>query len=53
MIYDYCETNREGDHICYISDLAKIKAHYPTWDISRDLDAIFAEISNRWLAAIA
>ena len=25
--------NREGDHICYISDLGKMRAHYPGWDI--------------------
>ena len=27
MKYKYSEENREGDHICYISDLSKIKMH--------------------------
>jgi CDP-paratose 2-epimerase len=49
MRYDYSETNREGDHICYISDLTKIKAHYPMWDITIDLERIFREIHERWL----
>ncbi|MBF0476837.1 MAG: NAD-dependent epimerase/dehydratase family protein, partial [Deltaproteobacteria bacterium] len=28
----YTETNRIGDHIWYISDVRKFKAHYPGWD---------------------
>ena len=26
-------TARSGDHICYISDLSKLKAHFPGWKI--------------------
>ena len=48
MLYEYVDKNREGDHICYISDLRKIKAHYPTWNISKDLGAIFQEIYLAW-----
>lgn len=44
MRFEYVDQNRAGDHICYISDLAKIKAHYPAWDISKSLDTIFTEI---------
>ncbi len=44
MQFEYVDRNREGDHICYVSDLRKMKAHYPGWGISRNLDAIFAEI---------
>lgn len=33
----YCAQNRQGDHIWYISDLSKFKAHYPNWRISRSL----------------
>ncbi len=36
--------NREGDHLCYISDLSKMKEHYPGWDITQNLDDIFGEI---------
>lgn len=48
MIYDYSTTNRQGDHICYISDLSKMKEHYPNWDISKSLDDIFGEIFSSW-----
>ena len=40
----YSETNRMGDHICYISDLSKLKAHYPKWDITKSLPQICEEI---------
>lgn len=48
MIYDYTDENRIGDHICYYSDLRKMKAHYPFWDITRSLDQIFSEIYEGW-----
>ena len=48
MIYEYIDKHREGDHICYISDLRKIQAHYSGWDITMTLDAIFAEICQSW-----
>lgn len=44
MNYDYSEKNREGDHICYISDLRKIKSHYPAWGITKNLEQTFEEI---------
>ena len=48
MQWTYAEKNREGDHICYISDLSKTRSHYPGWDISKSLDDIFAEIVEGW-----
>jgi len=48
MVHEYREQNRSGDHICYISDLRKMKAHYPGWDISKSLDDIFQEIYASW-----
>jgi CDP-paratose 2-epimerase len=48
MNYEYVEKNREGDHICYISDLRKLKSHYPNWDISVPLPKIFEEIASAW-----
>ena len=42
--WKYVDQNRVGDHICYISDLAKFKSHYPNWKISIGLDEIFREI---------
>ena len=44
MNYEYVEQNRAGDHICYISDLAKMKADYPGWNITKTLDQVFKEI---------
>jgi CDP-paratose 2-epimerase len=45
--YDYVDSNRKGDHICYISDLSKLRAHYPGWRIEYDLPRIVAEIVER------
>ncbi len=44
MEYEYSNINREGDHICYISDLSKMKDHYPNWGITKDLNQTFQEI---------
>ena len=40
---------REGDHIWWISNLKKVKSHFPDWRIQRDLRAIFQEIYERQL----
>jgi CDP-paratose 2-epimerase len=42
--WKYVDQNRIGDHICYISNLAKFKSHYPKWNISIGLDEIFCQI---------
>ena len=49
MLYEYVDKNREGDHICYISNLQKMKSHFPTWDITKSLKDIFEEIHKSWL----
>jgi CDP-paratose 2-epimerase len=49
MKYDYVDQNRAGDHICYISDLQKMKDHYPKWDITKNLRTTFEEIHESWL----
>jgi CDP-paratose 2-epimerase len=48
MHHEYVEQNREGDHICYISDLRKMTSHYPNWRITKGLDDIFEEIVRAW-----
>lgn len=45
--YSYKDTNRTGDHICYISDLRKLRAHYPNWKMKYDLPRILDEIASR------
>jgi CDP-paratose 2-epimerase len=52
MKYEYVEQNREGDHICYISDLTRFREHYPTWELSKSLDMIFEEIVAAWDARL-
>jgi CDP-paratose 2-epimerase len=42
--WQYAEQNRIGDHICYISDLRKLKTHFPDWRITRSLKDICQEI---------
>lgn len=48
MNYTYSDKNRAGDHICYYSDLRKMKAHYPAWALTKSLDDIFTEIVASW-----
>ena len=45
MRSEYVEENREGDHICYISNISKLKSHYPNWEITRNLHSIFEEMA--------
>ncbi|HTR39725.1 MAG TPA: NAD-dependent epimerase/dehydratase family protein [Bryobacteraceae bacterium] len=53
MKYRYVDENRIGDHICYYSDLRKMKAHYPAWDIRKTLPNIFEEIAASWMSRLA
>jgi CDP-paratose 2-epimerase len=46
--YIYVDQNRSGDHICYYSDLRKMKAHYPSWTITIPLADIFRDIADSW-----
>ncbi|MCG8651014.1 MAG: NAD-dependent epimerase/dehydratase family protein [Pirellulales bacterium] len=36
--------NRKGDHICYISDLAKLRRDYPQWNVQVSLSEIIAQM---------
>ena len=46
--YIYIDQNRIGDHICYYSDLRKLKSHYPAWDITISLERIISQIVEHW-----
>jgi CDP-paratose 2-epimerase len=48
MNWQYVDENRVGDHICYYSDLRKMRAHYPEWRLVKTLPMIFEEISASW-----
>ncbi|MFP5041430.1 NAD-dependent epimerase/dehydratase family protein [Parasediminibacterium sp. JCM 36343] len=52
MKYRYDTTNRIGDHICYYSDLRKMKEHYPNWGITKSLQETFEEIYESWVNRI-
>jgi CDP-paratose 2-epimerase len=38
---EYVEEARRGDHICYITDMARFRADHPAWQIEHDLESIF------------
>jgi CDP-paratose 2-epimerase len=46
--FTYSDQNRAGDHICYYSDLRKMRAHYPSWDVTRSLTTTIEEIVAAW-----
>ena len=48
QVFEYVDENRIGDHICYISDLSKMREHYPQWDISIRLDETIGQIVRNW-----
>ena len=50
LTFEYEDGHRKGDHICYISDLSKIRAHYPEWKLEYDLPRILSEIVDRSLS---
>lgn len=50
QVHSYVDQNRIGDHICYISDLTKMKEHYPTWDITQTLEDTIGQIVSAWQA---
>jgi CDP-paratose 2-epimerase len=43
---EYVEENRVGDHTCYISNLHRLKADYPHWEVTRTLENIFRELAG-------
>jgi CDP-paratose 2-epimerase len=53
LSWNYIETNRIGDHIWWISDIRKFKAHYPEWRLTYTVQDILEEISTqnagRWV----
>lgn len=48
--FEYVDKNREGDHICYYSDLRKMRSHYPNWDITISLTETIRQITEAWKA---
>jgi CDP-paratose 2-epimerase len=48
QVHTYVNENRAGDHICYYSDLRKMRAHYPSWDITQSLEETIRQIVESW-----
>ena len=48
QVFTYVDQNRAGDHICYYSDLRKMRAHYPQWDITQSLEETIRQIVAAW-----
>ena len=48
QVHTYVDQNRAGDHICYYSDLRKMRAHYPSWDITQSLEETIRQIVAAW-----
>lgn len=53
MRWEYVDRPREGDHICYISDLSKMMQHYPGWSIQRSLADILTQLVEAWTVRAA
>src|SRR5262249_53582144 len=45
LTVQYVDQNRIGDHICYISDLRRLKADYPGWGLTKSLEDILRELA--------
>jgi CDP-paratose 2-epimerase len=48
QVSTYVDQHRAGDHICYYSDLRKMRAHYPQWDITQSLEETIRQIVAAW-----
>ena len=48
MLAAYVDEPRRGDHVCYISDLRRLRAHYPQWRLTRSVAATIEEIHRSW-----
>jgi CDP-paratose 2-epimerase len=44
--YELSDKNRIGDHICYYTDLSKLKKDFPNWKITMNLKQIIDEMVN-------
>jgi CDP-paratose 2-epimerase len=43
---EYVEEPRRGDHICYISDLSRLRSDFPDWGITISLDEILRQLAE-------
>jgi len=48
QVSTYADAARLGDHICYYSDLSKLKSHYPHWTLGFSLKRSLEEMVESW-----
>lgn len=53
MRWTYSDEARCGDHICYISNLSRLREALPGWEVTRSLDEILSEIVDAWQTRLA
>lgn len=50
MDWSYVDQNRKGDHIWWISDVAKFRSHYPAWDYHCTLRDTMEQLFESYLS---
>jgi CDP-paratose 2-epimerase len=46
LAVEYVDEARRGDHICYISDLSRLRSEYPGWEVTVTLDDIIGDLAR-------
>jgi CDP-paratose 2-epimerase len=44
VAWRHVDQARRGDHICYITDLSKLKSHNPSWSVTIGIDEMLTEM---------
>jgi CDP-paratose 2-epimerase len=50
--YEYVDESRRGDHVCYISDLSRLRSDYPEWELTVSLDEIMRQLAGAETPAV-
>ena len=53
MRWEYVDEARRGDHVCYISDVSRLRSHHPDWQVRRSLAEILRELVDGWRRRLA
>jgi CDP-paratose 2-epimerase len=50
---EYVEDARLGDHICYISDLGRLRSDFPEWEVTISLEQILSQLAEAEVPAVS
>ena len=50
---EYVEEARRGDHICYISDLGRLRSDFPEWEVTISLEQILSQLAEAEVPAVS